>query len=80
MATKTKTGPKAAGAQLSDKYLAAATAALLAYETFEANVVKSGDAWPEQTNGLPVWTEELLTEFLECQRLRNVALDILKKA
>ena len=48
-------------------------AALQAYTQFEAELVMDRGSWSGPT-GHPFRTDELLDQFMECQRLRNAAL------
>jgi hypothetical protein len=49
---------------------------LKAYELWEANLVLSEEAWKGGIADFPTLTESLYDELLECQRLRNHALEV----
>jgi hypothetical protein len=51
--------------------------ALLAYQSWEANLVLNREAWDNDKREYPQLTEELWDELLDCQKLRNEALDAL---
>jgi hypothetical protein len=47
--------------------------ALQAYEQWEAHLIDCDKAWRKDSS-LPVFTEELFEELMQCQVLRNKAL------
>lgn len=49
-----------------------------AHEKWEAALILSDEAWDGGMAALPTFTHDLYDEFMEVQRLRNTALDMVR--